>query len=76
MSRRNITSERISLNMRIIPNPGVRIVQAISISLIFAHKLIGIDLGTVVAVLGVGRVISLFNHLFMKKMTAAAGVEY
>lgn len=90
----------MSLNMRIIPNPGDGIVQAISdcigkpvgftkncfdlfnicltisISLIFAHKLIGIGLGTVVAVLGVGRVIALFNHLFMKKMTAAAGVEY
>lgn len=90
----------MSLNMRIIPNPGDGIVQAISdcigkpvgftkncfdlfnicltisISLIFVHKLIGIGLGTVVAVLGVGRVIALFNHLFMKKMTAAAGVEY
>ena len=90
----------MSLNMRIIPNPGDGIVQAISdcvgkpvgftkncfdlfnicltisISLLFAHKLIGIGLGTVVAVLGVGRVIALFNHLFMKKMTAAAGVEY
>ena len=90
----------MSLNMRIIPNPGDGIVQAISdcakksvgftkncfdlfnicltisISLIFAHKLIGIGLGTVVAVLGVGRVIAVFNHLFMKKMTAAAGVEY
>lgn len=33
-------------------------------------------LGTVIAVLGVGRVIAVFNHLFMKKMTAAAGVEY
>ena len=46
------------------------------IGLIFAHKLIGIGLGTVIAVLGVGRVIAVFNHLFMKKMTAAAGVEY
>ena len=90
----------MSLNMRIIPNPGDGIVQAISdcieksvgftkncfdlfniclttfIGLIFAHKLIGIGLGTVIAVLGVGRVIAVFNHLFMKKMTAAAGVEY
>lgn len=81
----------MSLNMRIIPNPGDGIVQAISdcvgksvgftkncfdlfniclttfIGLIFAHKLIGIGLGTVIAVLGVGRVIAVFNHLFMKK---------
>ena len=89
-----------SLNMRIIPNPGDGIVQAIadfihkpvgftkncfdlcnicitiSVGMIFAHRLIGIGVGTVVAVLGVGRVIALFNHLFMKKMTDAAGVEY
>lgn len=78
----------MSLNMRIIPNPGDGIVQAISdcvgksvgftkncfdlfniclttfIGLIFAHKLIGIGLGTVIAVLGVGRVIAVFNHHF------------
>ena len=89
-----------SLNMRIIPNPGDGIVQAIadfirkpvgftkncfdlvnicitiSVGMLFAHRLIGVGLGTVVAVLGVGRVIALFNHLFMKKMTDAAGVEY
>ena len=39
------------------------------------HKVIGIGLGTVLAVLGVGRVIALFNHLFMKKMDALAGLE-
>lgn len=89
----------MSLNMRIIPNPGDGIVQAIadcihkpvgftkncfdlcnicitiSVSLIFAHHLIGIGLGTVLAVLGVGRVIALFNHLFKDKMNRAAGVE-
>lgn len=89
-----------SLNMRIIPNPGDGIVQAIadfihkpvgftkncfdlfnicitiSVGMIFAHKLVGVGVGTVVAVLGVGRVIALSNHLFMQKMTEAAGVEY
>ena len=89
----------MSLNMRIIPNPGDDIVQAIadcihkpvgftkncfdlcnicitiSVSLIFTHHLIGIGLGTVLAVLGVGRVIALFNHLFKDKMNLAAGVE-
>ena len=34
------------------------------IGLIFAHKIIGIGIGTVVAVLGVGRVIALFHHMF------------
>lgn len=90
----------MSLNMRIIPNPGDGIVQAIadfihkpvgftkncfdlfnicitiSVGMIFAHKLVGVGIGTVVAVLGVGRVIALFNHFFMKKMIEAAGVEY
>lgn len=90
----------MSLNMRIIPNPGDGIVQAtadfirkpvgftkncfdlfnicitISVGMIFAHKLVGVGIGTVVAVLGVGRVIALFNYLFMKKMTETAGVEY
>lgn len=89
----------MSLNMRIIPNPGDGIVQAIadcigksvgftkncfdlfnicitiSVGLLFAHRLIGVGIGTVIAVLGVGRVIALFNHMFMDKMIAAAGVE-
>lgn len=89
----------MSLNMRIIPNPGDGIVQAIadcigktvgftkncfdlfnicitiSVGLVFAHRLIGVGIGTVIAVLGVGRVIALFNHMFMDKMIAAAGVE-
>ena len=89
----------MSLNMRVIPNPGDGIVQAIAdfvrkpvgitkncfdlfdvcltavICLAAGHKVIGIGLGTVLAVLGVGRVIALFNHLFMKKMDALAGLE-
>ena len=90
----------MSLNMRIVPNPGDGIVQAIAdtirkpvgftkncfdlcnicititVSLVFAHKLIGVGIGTVVAVLGVGRVIALFNKMCMKKMVTLAGVEY
>lgn len=89
----------MSLNMRIIPNPGDGIVQAIAdcirkpvgftkncfdlcnicititISLLFAGHLVGVGLGTVLSVLGVGRVIALFNHLFKTKMNLAAGVE-
>lgn len=85
----------MSLNMRIIPNPGDGIVQAladcagkpvgftkncfdlfnicitISVGLIFAGQLVGVGLGTVLAVIGVGRVIAAFNHLFMDKMLAA-----
>lgn len=89
----------MSLNMRIIPNPGDGIVQAISdcigkpvgftkncfdlanicvtiaVGLIFSHKLIGIGLGTIISVLGVGRVIALFNHLFMDKMLKVSGLK-
>ena len=81
----------MSLNMRLIPNPGDGIVQTIadcihkpvgftkncfdmvnicitiSVGMLFAHKLIGVGIGTVIAVLGVGRVIALFNWLCMKK---------
>ena len=89
----------MSLNMRLIPNPGDGIVQTIAdcihkpvgftkncfdllnisiticVSLGAVRHLIGIGIGTVFSVLGVGRVIALFNHLFMEKMIAAAGVE-
>ena len=89
----------MSLDMRIIPNPGDGIVQAIadtshrsvgftkncfdlfnicitiSVGLLFAHHLIGVCVGTVLAVLGVGRVIALFNKCFMKPMLAASGLD-
>ena len=38
--------------------------MTIRISLIFAHTILGIGIGTVIAVLGVGRVIALFHHMF------------
>lgn len=89
----------VSLNMRIIPNPGDGIVQAISdcvkkevgftkncfdlfnititicVGLLFAGRLIGVGLGTVLAVIGVGRVIAVFNHFFKKKMAVLSGTE-
>lgn len=87
----------MSLDMRLIPNPGDGIVQALAdcfkkpvgltknlfdlfcigvtaaISLIFARRLIGF--GTVAAMLGVGRVIALFNRLFLDRMATAAGIK-
>ena len=81
----------LSLNMRIVPNPGEGIVQAIAdlggwklgtvknlfdlscvllalaITLIAAHQMIGIGAGTLVAVLGVGRVIALVNRIWFSK---------
>ncbi len=89
----------MSLNMRIIPNPGDGIVQAIAdcihksvgftkncfdvfnvtvticISLLCRGHLIGIGIGTVCAVIGVGRTIAVFNHFTKEKMTELAGIE-
>ena len=38
--------------------------------LIFAHKIIGLSIGMLIADLGVGRVIAVFHHLFYEKMEA------
>ena len=89
----------MSLNMRIIPNPGDGIIQAIAdcihkstgfakncfdlvnitfavaVSLIFAGELRGVGIGTVLAVIGVGRVIAVFNHFTYDRMKMMAGVE-
>ncbi len=89
----------MSLNMRIIPNPGDGIVQAVadcirkdvgftkncvdvvnilistSIGLIFVGHLAGVGIGTVFAVIGVGRAIAVFNHFFYDRMVSLAGVE-
>lgn len=89
----------MSLNMRIVPNPGDGIVQAISdcihksvgftkncfdlfnvsltvcIGLISTGHLIGIGIGTVLSMIGVGRVIAVFNHFTKDKLVKAAGVE-
>ncbi len=89
----------MSLNMRIVPNPGDGIVQAISdcihksvgftkncfdlfnvsltvcIGLINTGHLIGIGIGTVLSMIGVGRVIAVFNHFTRDKLVKAAGVE-
>ena len=92
----------MSLNMRIIPNPGDGIVQAISdttrlkgregkgvgfckncfdifnvcttftIGMVTGHPLLGLGLGTIFAMLGVGRVIAVFNKLFKAKMDKLA----
>lgn len=82
----------MSLDMRIIPNPGDGIVQAMSdffgrkvgtikncfdffniclttsLCLIFIGRIVGIGIGTVLAVIGVGRVMAAFNYLFLKKI--------
>lgn len=38
------------------------------ISIFIAHQIVGVGMGTVIAVLGVGRVIALFHHIFECKI--------
>ena len=88
----------MTVNMRLVPNPGDGIVQAFAdrigkeqgvaknifdlgcvtltviMGLTLQGKIIGVGLGTVVAMVGVGRVISLTNHFFKGKMCRAAGL--
>lgn len=89
----------LSLDMRIIPNPGDGIVQAIAdtlhktigfcknlvdatcimialiVGFIFAGKPVGVGIGTVLAVIFVGRVVALFNRTCLKKIAALSGLE-
>ena len=86
----------LTLNMRLIPNPGDGIVQSLAdffhkpvgtaknltdlccvaltaaVSLLAARRIIGIGIGTVIAALGTGRVIALFNRLFAARLRALA----
>ncbi len=90
----------LTLNMRLIPNPGDGIVQAIAdfsgkdtgftkncfdafnicitmcIGLFFAGHLIGIGIGTAAAVIGVGRVVGVFNHLFSGPILRLSGLPH
>jgi len=45
------------------------------ISLACSGKLYGIGVGTILSVIGVGRVIAFFNHFAKAKMVSLAGVE-
>ena len=51
------------------------IVLSLIMGLLFAGKPVGIGIGTVCAVMLVGRVIALFHHIFGKAMLQAAGLE-
>lgn len=89
----------LSLNARLIPNPGDGIVQALSdtvgkgvgltknwfditmvaltcgLSLLAAGHLVGIGLGTVLSMIGVGRVIAVFNYFAFHKIAALSGLR-
>lgn len=89
----------MSLDMRLVPNPGDGIVQAIAdtagknigftkncfdlanitvtaaISLLLTQRLVGIGIGTVAAVLGVGRIIALYHRICGRQIRILAGME-
>lgn len=51
------------------------IVISVVISLIFGGRLIGIGIGTVLAALGIGRVIWIYNRLLKRKIEIISGLE-
>ena len=85
-----------SLDMRIVPNPGDGIVQAISdlsgkeaglvknifdgcnvtlsilLGLLFTGRIVSIGIGTIIAFLGVGRFVALFNRFCLPRIRKAA----
>lgn len=88
----------MTVNMRLCPNPGDGIVQAIAekigrdqgftknifdigcvcttvvVGLCCSGNIVGIGIGTIAAMVGVGRAIALVNHVCEDKMLAAAGL--
>lgn len=88
----------MTVNMRLVPNPGDGIVQAIAekagrgqgftknvfdiscvcvtaaVGLCCAREIVGIGVGTIAAMVGVGRSVALVNYFYKDKMMAAAGV--
>lgn len=88
----------MTVNMRLVPNPGDGIVQAIAekigrgqgytknifdigcvcttvaVGLCAAGEVVGIGVGTIAAMIGVGRAVALVNSLFQDKMQTAAGI--
>lgn len=89
----------LTLNVRLIPNPGDGIVQALSdccgrkvstvknmldafcvmitvvISMVFAGKLIGIGIGTILAVIFVGRAVAVYNYFCKDKVSKLSGLK-
>lgn len=89
----------MTLNMRLVPNPGDGIVQAVAdtiqkrvgftkncfdlccflitlcIGLLFTHSIVGVGIGTLCAVIGVGRCIWLFNNICQKQLKSICGLS-
>lgn len=54
---------------------AVCVVISLALCLIIEGRLVGIGIGTVLAALGVGRIVALFNALFREKMERAIGLD-
>ena len=94
----NLAVLALTVNMRLVPNPGDGIVQAVAqrmgrdqgfaknvfdlgcvaatvcLGLLLTGRIVGIGLGTLLAMVGVGRVIALVNHWTKAGMCRLAGV--
>ena len=68
-----VTKKGMGLGKNIIDFSAVGI--TLLIGLIAVHRPVGIGVGTVVAMIGIGRVVAIFNHFFKEKMNRAAGLE-
>ena len=88
----------ITVNMKLVPNPGDGIVAAVAerlgrdqgfaknvfdigcvavtclLGLLAAGRIAGVGIGTITAMIGVGRSIALVNHFGKQKMCLAAGL--
>lgn len=93
------TGAALSLDMRIIANPGDGLVQAVSdrtgislgltknivditcvtltciFTMIAARRIIGVGAGTLIAMLGIGRVIAVINKLFGDRLMPLASAD-
>lgn len=89
----------MTMDMRLVPNPGDGVVQSIAeysgrdiglikncvdlvnvlcaflLGCLAGNPLLGVGLGTAIGVLGIGRVIALFNKLFMVKIQKQSGLS-
>lgn len=52
----------------------VNVCITLCIGLLFTGGIVGVGLGTICAVIGVGRIIAIFNRLFMDRLLTAAGL--
>ena len=86
------TGAALSLDMRLIANPGDGLVQAVSdrtgidlglsknvvditcvtltciLSMTVSHRILGVGIGTLIAMIGIGRVIAFVNKLFGERL--------